>query len=226
MIVLGVDTSTAAGSVALCEADRLLGEVRLTAGGHHQERLLRTVEALLGLAGVGIDRVEALGVALGPGTFTGLRIGIATVKGIALARGIPAYGLSTLAAMALARRHAGMPVVPLIDAGRSEVYSAVYAGGPEDPALLAAERGGSPEAILRDLPPEPVLLCGDGVSGVRELILGIRDGRDRLEEGPLFLGETLARWAAARLGRGGAWSLADLRPNYIRVPDAEIGRKS
>ena len=87
MIALGVDTSTPSGSVALVEEDRILGEVNLAAGGHHQERLLRGLDLLLDLAGLDISRVEVLGVGLGPGTFTGLRIGIATVKGLALARG-------------------------------------------------------------------------------------------------------------------------------------------
>src|SRR5262245_40064777 len=96
MIALGVDTSTRAGSVALTEHERVLGEVNLDSGGHHQGRLLRSIDFLLELAGIEISGVGVLAVALGPGTFTGLRVGIATAKGLALAGGIPALGFSTL----------------------------------------------------------------------------------------------------------------------------------
>ncbi|HEV8375163.1 MAG TPA: tRNA (adenosine(37)-N6)-threonylcarbamoyltransferase complex dimerization subunit type 1 TsaB, partial [Candidatus Polarisedimenticolia bacterium] len=92
MIGLGVDTSTRAGSVAVLEQERILGELNLASGGHHQGRLLRSIDFLLDLAELDITKISVLAVALGPGTFTGLRVGIATVKGIALAGGIPAVG--------------------------------------------------------------------------------------------------------------------------------------
>ena len=221
MISLGVDTSTPAGSVALAEDDRILGEVNLAAGGHHQERLLRGVDLLLDLAGIEISRLEVLGVALGPGTFTGLRIGIATVKGLALARGIPAYGLSTLQAMALMHRKRDLPVAPMIDAGRQEVYAALYGFDREELRALREERGGPPGEFLESLPPGPVLFCGDGVLVYRDLVVGIRGSGDRLETDPCFLGSTLARRAAAALRAKSPWTLAALKPNYIRPPDAE-----
>src|SRR5580765_3143079 len=126
MISLGVDTSTPAGSVAIADGERLLGEINLASGRHHQEHLLRSVDVILDLAGLDFSRVDVLAVGLGPGTFTGLRVGIATVKGLSLARGIPAYGLSTLAAMALLHGDRGRCVAPLIDAGRREIYGALY----------------------------------------------------------------------------------------------------
>ena len=130
MISLGVDTSTAAGSVAVLQDGRLLGELNLASGAHHQERLLRSIDLMLDLAGLDISRVDLLTVALGPGTFTGLRVGIATVKGLALARGIPAYGISTLLALGHRHVHRGLPVAPLIDAGRREIYAALYSSDP------------------------------------------------------------------------------------------------
>lgn len=221
MIFLGVDTSTPAGSVALVEGDRLLGEINLSAGGYHQERLLRCIDLLLDLTDLDFSRVNALSVGLGPGTFTGLRIGIATVKGLAVAQGIPAYGLSTLAALALLFRKSDLPIAPLIEAGRGEVYAALYGGGESEPAVLVEEQGGRLETFLEALPGSPVLFCGDGVRPRRDRIVERRGGRDRFAEEPVFLAGTLARWAAGRRERGLAWSLADLRPNYIRPPDAE-----
>ncbi len=223
MIALGVDTSTPAGSVALAEGERLLGEINLARGGHHQERLLRSIDLLLDLAGLDVSRLAVLSVAVGPGTFTGLRIGIATVKGLALARGIPAFGLSTLAALALKYRDRGLPVAPLLDAGRGEVYAALYQGGPGGTRPIVAEKGGAPEEFISSLPPEPVLFCGDGALIYRHRILEIRGEKDLLEPAPTFVAGTLALWGAGELARGVPWSLGVLKPNYIRPPDAERG---
>jgi tRNA threonylcarbamoyladenosine biosynthesis protein TsaB len=222
MLSLGVDTSTPAGSVALAEGNRILGEVNLVSGRHHQERLLRSVDFLLDLSGAGMAGVDVLGVGLGPGTFTGLRIGIATVKGLALARGIPAYGLSTLKAMALLHRERRIPVAPMIDAGRKEAYSALYLPQEGGLVTLLDERGGPPEDFLGALPPEAVLFCGDGVRGCRDLIREARGPEDIIIPGPCFLGPVLARWAHGCLQEGTPWLLGTLRPNYIRPPDAEM----
>jgi tRNA threonylcarbamoyladenosine biosynthesis protein TsaB len=226
MIALGVDTSTPAGSVALADREQVLGEVNLTAGGHHQERLLRGVDLLLDLAGLSMARVDVLGVALGPGTFTGLRIGIATAKGLALARSIPAYGLSTLHAMALLHRELGLPVAPMIDSGRREVYSALYLPGEDGAVALQEERGGAPRGFLEALPAGRVLFCGDGARRYRDLVLEVRGAGDCVITEPCFLGSTLARWAALRLQEKSPWSLAALKPNYIRPPDAEGGART
>src|SRR5262245_910507 len=99
MIALGIDTSTPSGSVAIRREEQLLGEINLATGGHHQERLLRSIDFLLDLAGLDISGVDLFAVALGPGTFTGLRVGIATVKGLAVARGVPDFGLYRLCAL-------------------------------------------------------------------------------------------------------------------------------
>jgi tRNA threonylcarbamoyladenosine biosynthesis protein TsaB len=222
MIALGVDTSTPAGSVALVSAGRILGEINLDAPGHHQERLLRVVDLLLDLSGTRMADVGVLGVGLGPGTFTGLRIGIATVKGLALAGGIPAHGFSTLEAMARTYRDRGLPVAPMIDAGRGEVYAGLFDAAAEAPRALLKERGGAPREFLEALPEGPVLFCGDGAFRNRDLIAEVRGSADWVESNPCFLGGTLARWAAERQAGRMPWSLSALQPNYIRPPDAEI----
>lgn len=225
MIALGIDTSTPAGSVALVREKRLLGEINLATGGHHQERLLRSIDSLLDLAELDISDVGALSVALGPGTFTGLRVGIATAKGLAVARTIPAFGISTLEAMGHHFIDQGLPVAALIDAGRGEVYSALFRGEGGKLSAALPEHSSAPGDFLTALPHEPVLWCGDGVESFRDDILRVRQGIDRLEAGPCFLGATLARLALGRLEEGHTWSIASLKPNYIRPPDAEIGRR-
>jgi tRNA threonylcarbamoyladenosine biosynthesis protein TsaB len=226
MIALGVDTSTRAGSVALTEQGRVLGELNLDCGGHHQGRLLRSIDFLLEMAGIEISGVGVLAVALGPGTFTGLRVGIATAKGLALAGGIPAVGFSTLWAMAQRYRERGMPIVPLVDAGRGEVYSAVYSLHGDDLRMVVPERSESPHSLMDSLPAEPLLFCGNGLGVCRDLILASRGEKDKLEEGPCFLGTTLARLGTRKMREGGPWSLSSLKPNYIRPPDAEVSGRT
>ena len=205
MISLGVDTSTPAGSVAILQEERLLGEINLATGGHHQERLLRSIDFLLDLSGLEISRVDVFAVALGPGTFTGLRVGIATVKGLAVARGVPAFGISTLLALGHRFIERGLPVAPFVDAVRGELYSALYRGHPGDVREFLPERGGAPETFLASLPPEPLLFCGDGVGTYRELILRSRPGNDHLVAGPCFLGATLGLLGVKKLQEGCAW---------------------
>jgi len=221
VISLGVDTSTPVGSVALAEGDRVLGEINLTSGGRHQENLLRSVDLLLDLLGLDVSKVDVLSVSLGPGTFTGMRIGIATVKGLALALGVPVYGLSTLAAMAFRFRERGLPVAPLINAGRQEVFAALYSVDAAGFKVLNPEQGGPPMAFLKTLPATPVLFCGDGAMEYHDRIMQVRAGRDFIEAESCFLGGTLARWGSGRLAAGTTWSLAEVKPNYIRPPDAE-----
>ena len=224
MVALGIDTSTPAGSIGLAEGDSLQGEIRLAAGGQHQERLLRGVDALLDLLGMPVESVGVIAVALGPGSFTGLRVGIATAKGLALARGIPAYGLSTLAAMALHFRKRGLPIAPVIDAGRREVYAALFRVEDGTLRTIREEKAEPPEEFFASLPPEPILLCGDGVRRYRDRIPGDQGAERVLETDGCFLGGTLARWGAEQLGKKSPWSLRQLRPNYIRPADAEVGR--
>jgi tRNA threonylcarbamoyladenosine biosynthesis protein TsaB len=225
MIALGIDTSTAAGSVAILRDKQLLGEINLATGAHHQERLLRSLDSLLDLVGLDISRVDILTVALGPGTFTGLRVGIATVKGLAVARGVPAFGISTLLALGHRYMGRGLPVAPMVDAGRGEVYSALYRAQHGELREDLPEQGGDPESFLASLPLEPVLLCGDGIGIYKDLILRTRPGNDQRVAGPCFLGATLGMLGARKLREGCPWSIGSLKPNYIRLPDAELGRR-
>ena len=111
--------------------------------------------------------------------------------------------------------------VPVIDAGRREVYAALYGFGEDGMRVLKEERGGPPGDFLEELPPGPLFLCGDGAREYRDLIARLRGPGDLVEPDPCFLGSTLARWAALRLREKSPWTLGDLKPNYIRPPDAE-----
>jgi len=226
MLALGIDTSTAGGSVGLADGDRLAAELTLRSGVTHSERLLGSIEALLTAAGTVWDAVELIAVASGPGSFTGLRIGMATAKGLALALGRPVAGFSTLETIAIACApepvaRQGRDLLVLIDAGRGEVYRGLYrdSGGGMEPVRPEAAL---PPAAAADGAGSGCLVLGNGFEAHSAVI------RPRLPEDAVIMsgmppiGATLARRAAALMARDGAAALPPPAPNYLRLSDAEV----
>jgi tRNA threonylcarbamoyladenosine biosynthesis protein TsaB len=134
MRLLAVDTTTPFGSVALVIDSRLVAETNIEASSTHSARLLRSIDGLLHAAGLEIKDIEGYAVAVGPGSFTGIRIGLSTVKALAFASGKPVAPVSALEALALKLVHPQVRLIaPLIDAKKGEVYAALYeALGPSD----------------------------------------------------------------------------------------------
>ena len=126
MRVLAVETSTLAGGVAILDGDRVVGEYLLDVRVTHSERLMVAIDRVLGDASVAIGDLDGVAVAVGPGSFTGLRIGLGTVKGLVFGRSIPVAGVPTLDAMAAGIPFSGLPVVPVLTARRNEVYTSRY----------------------------------------------------------------------------------------------------
>ncbi|HSR10897.1 MAG TPA: tRNA (adenosine(37)-N6)-threonylcarbamoyltransferase complex dimerization subunit type 1 TsaB, partial [Thermodesulfobacteriota bacterium] len=141
MIVLALETATLAGSVALVDAGdgetgrRIIGENTLSNPETHSARLMPGIDRLLKEASLTIRDIGGIAVSIGPGSFTGLRIGVATAKGLAYALGIPVAGVPTLDALAATRPFSPDPVCPVLDARKKEVYAALFrcngAGGLE-----------------------------------------------------------------------------------------------
>ena len=125
-LMLALDTASPTGSVALVQGECLLGESLLNLKTTHSERLLGVVDRLLEGLGCTLDQLDALAVVRGPGSFTGLRVGMATAKGLALALELPLVGISSLAALAANAPFARMPVCALLDARKDEVYAGLY----------------------------------------------------------------------------------------------------
>ena len=215
MVWLGIDTATRRGSVALAPAP---GVVRLLQpGGGHAPELLVAIEALLAQGGWMARDLAGIGVALGPGSFTGVRVGLSTAKGLGYALGIGVDGLSTLELVARAAGlPAGAPICAAIEAGRGEVYSARFlaleGGGVERLSPDGAER---PARLAEGLPAGTVLL-GDGA----ELVRSFAPERLRaVSHGPLA--PVLAAWAEASLPAGTPYRPGGPAPNYIRPSDGE-----
>src|SRR5947199_6371402 len=144
MRVLAVETSTLSGGAALLDDERVVGEYTLDVRITHSERLMAAIDRLLSDAGWTPRDLEGLAVTVGPGSFTGLRVGLSTVKGLALALAIPVAAVPTLDAMAAMLPYAALPVCPVLDARQREVYASLYpwdgVGMPrqwDDPAIAA-----------------------------------------------------------------------------------------
>ena len=126
MYILGIETSTTTGSVAVVSEDGVIAQYSLNIEVTHSERLMSTVDRVLKDTGLTMAGMDGYAVAIGPGSFTGLRIGLAAVKGLALVSGKPIAAVPTLQALAWNLPYAAYPVCPLLDARKNEVYAAVY----------------------------------------------------------------------------------------------------
>jgi tRNA threonylcarbamoyladenosine biosynthesis protein TsaB len=223
MLVLALDTTTSSGSCALVRDGRILCEQINDAPNAHAEHLPGDLIALLDRAAITLSAIDAFAVATGPGSFTGLRIGIATMQGLAFAQGKPLVGVSAFDALArIAGR--GQLVATWVDAWRGEVFAALYEDGHEVEAPVVAR----PEVLLESLrerrprPVRPTLFIGDGALVHAETIRRTLGDVARLADPPTPpLAGVMAMLAAAQLPHGDHSPHA-IRPLYIRRTDAEL----
>jgi tRNA threonylcarbamoyladenosine biosynthesis protein TsaB len=159
LLTLGIDTSATFLSAAIARNGQLVHETLLHTGQKHSETLLTVIDELLVHCGLTIAQIDRLCVTHGPGSFTGLRIGAATAKGIAMARGIPCAGVSTLAAIAHGAGELPGTLCCAMDARRLQVYAALYRGGER----LCPDQAIAITDLEQQLPLDsPVWFCGDG----------------------------------------------------------------
>lgn len=220
MRLLAVETSTLAGGVALLEGERLRGEYLLDVNATHSERLMPAIDRLLADAGWTAADLQGLAVAVGPGSFTGLRIGLSTVKGLALALKLPIAPVPTLDAMAAALPFAGLPVCPVLDARKGEVYGCLYlwdgTGMRRQWEYLAL----APAALAARLT-EPAILLGDGARLIQTPHARLAPPHRRLPS-PSAVGVL----GLERLAAGQTVGAGDLVPIYLRPSEAELKRRA
>src|SRR5213593_4998143 len=219
MRVLAVETSTLAGGAALLDGELVVGEYALDVRATHSERLMGAIDRLLTDAGWAVRDLEGLAVSVGPGSFTGLRIGLSTVKGLALALTIPIAAVPTLDAMATLLPFAALPVCPVLDARKREVYASLYRwdglGMRRQWDYLAI----APDDLARRLD-EPVIVIGDGAHAI-DSPWARRVEPPRRGPTPAVVG-ALGR---TRLALGDTVAAADLVPIYLRPSEAELKRR-
>jgi tRNA threonylcarbamoyladenosine biosynthesis protein TsaB len=217
MLILALDTATDQGSLAIMAEERLLGEVSLESQGAYLTRLLPGLEGLLSTTGLGLEDLEAIAVSLGPGNFTGLRIGLATAKTLAFALGCPLVGLSTLETLAAQTPFQSLPIGVLIDAKRQEVYLGLYNCREAQPQPLG-EPVRLPVAVLSQRLQPPLLLTGPGLAVYGDRLAGTLDPEIHWAPPEMWSlrAPTLARLARLRLQQGLTVPPQQLIPNYLR----------
>ena len=227
MLTLAFETSAKAGSVALTENGKLLGESYQNTGLTHSQTLMVMAEDLLKQCGKTMADVTAVAVAEGPGSFTGVRIGVAAAKGLAWGGQLPCYGVSTLEAMA---RNLGIwqgYVVPAMDARRSQVYTAIFHAQKGVLTRLEEDMAISLEELREKIKnfEESIFLVGDGAllcynTLLEEVPALVLPPEHRMHQ--RAAGVALAAQAMADAGDPG--KAAELTPNYLRLSQAERER--
>jgi tRNA threonylcarbamoyladenosine biosynthesis protein TsaB len=220
MRVLAVETSSLAGGVALLDDERLVAEYLLDVSVTHSERLMAAIDQALADARWGSRDLDALAVAIGPGSFTGLRIAVSTVKGLALALGVPIAAVPTLDAMAAALPWAALPVCPVLDARKGEVYAALYRWTDGTMRREWSYVALAPEVLAARLT-EPVIVVGDGASAVHSPHARPLPPPRRVPS-PACVGIL----GLERLRRGDTVAAAALEPLYLRPSEAELKRRA
>jgi len=219
-----IDTSSRTEGVALAHGDWAVSVTACRTRRGHSLLLLPTIERMLEQQGWTVDQIEGLGVVVGPGSFTGVRVGIATIDGLARATGAPAFAYSSLRVRAMAMGGGGA-VAPILDARKGEVYGALYEG---QRALLepcAAAPDEFAERLAAAAPEGPLLACGGGARLYRERLaqrlgarLSIAGGAADTPGVAAMAVDVAARVAAGEQPRDG-----ELAPVYLRASQAEGG---
>ena len=227
MLILAFETSAKAASAALLEDGRLLGESYQNTGLTHSQTLLVMAENLLAQCGKTVAEVTAVAVAAGPGSFTGVRIGVAAAKGFAWGRQLPCYGVSTLEAMALSLGAWQGYVCPCMDARRSQVYNALFSVNQGTLERLREDRAIALSELAEELKAldGPIFLVGDGstltyrtLSGeIPNLVLPPEHRMHQRADGVALL-------AAQKIAAGEPGDANALTPNYLRLSQAERER--
>ena len=227
MLILAFETSAKAGSVALHDGEKLLAESYQNTGLTHSQTLMAMAEDMIKSCGCTPQEIGAVAVAAGPGSFTGVRIGVAAAKGFAWGKQLPCYGVSTLEAMALGLGVYEGYVLPVMDARRSQVYNAVFRAKEGKLQRLCQDRAISLGDLAEEIKnlEENIFLVGDGSvlcyntlkQEVPNLVLPPEHCMHQRAAG-------VALAAMAKLAAGEPGDACSLEPNYLRLSQAERER--
>lgn len=227
MLIFGIDTCCMAATAALMDDTRLIAQTVINHKRTHSQKMMPQVEAMFDQAELDIRDVDCFAAAAGPGSFTGVRIGVATAKALAQACDRPCVPVSTLHALANNTAVFDGLVCPILDARREQVYNALFRGG-RRLERLCPDRALAVEALLEELKgkAEPVIFCGDGTLVYREMIRQALGDRavfaQRMQNMNLAASVAELGWDMAR--RGETVPYGQLVPAYVRLSQAERER--
>lgn len=224
MKILAIDTSQKTASIAILEDGTIRADIFIDNGRHHSEILLPAIEEVFHLAGMEPDEMNYFAVTIGPGSFTGLRIGATTIKGLALSTGKPVVGVSTLDALALNATPFGKRMIcPMLDAQKNQVYTALYS--PTEGTVMEKireERIVDVDNWLRELGAN-ILFLGDGAVKYSPLIHSRFSSSACIAEGHQnhVKAAGVAVLARDKFNRGELLDLLTFTPSYLRPSEAE-----
>jgi len=222
MKILAIETSTMLGGVAIADEKGLIAETRLNVKSTHSERLMATIGEQLRQSDMTLGDIDVFAVASGPGSFTGLRIGLSTAKGLCYTTGRPLVMVPTLEAFARCFPFSQYPVCILLDARRGEVYAAVFQWNGLFVKLLD-EVSSAPEVVFRDVD-SPVVLAGEGAQVYRERLVELLGERalfapaEKMVPSPA----NVALLGLEKARRGEFTDVSAAEPFYIRRSEAEV----
>jgi tRNA threonylcarbamoyladenosine biosynthesis protein TsaB len=229
MTILCIDTATEHGTVAVVRGDGSTASVRWRSAGRHGENLFGYIESALAEAGASREELSLIGVDIGPGRFTSLRVGLGTAKGLALGLGLPIVGVSSLRVLARSLEgDVGLVRVPVINAYRGDVFAAAYLIGKDGVEELAHALFGAPEVVFRHIRDavggRPFAVGGEGAlphAAVIETVLGVK-----VDEAQMSLvaatPDALVAEVRHAIRTTGPADLDSLEPQYLRPSDAKL----
>ena len=222
MLILGIETATQQVSVALGGHEGVIGLVEIARGRRHAETLVPAIDFLCSQADIGLDEIGLVAVDIGPGLFTGMRVGLATAKALAQALRVPMIGISSLDLLAFPHRRSDRVVVPVVDARKGEVFYAMYRQVPGGLQQVAPPQAAPVDELIADLlaRSQETLCVGDGALRYRN---EIRDGYHcEFADEAHPSAAPLVQLAHARALREEWSNPSEIQPLYLRPPDAQI----
>ncbi len=227
MKVLAIETATVAGSAAILDSRKgLIGELKVDVSIAYAERLTASIDLILKASCLSINDMDAFAVSIGPGSFTGLRIGLSTIKGLSYATGKPVVPVPTLDAFASTIPFCHYQICPMLDARRNEVYAGRYRWDGNTCVKIMPETAISPVELIKSIK-EPTVFTGNGAVKYKNII------QDTLRENALFApasrmtpsASSIAEAALEIIKKGELTDPAGLTPFYARKSEAEINWK-
>ncbi|MHB9099633.1 MAG: tRNA (adenosine(37)-N6)-threonylcarbamoyltransferase complex dimerization subunit type 1 TsaB, partial [Syntrophales bacterium] len=224
MLTLAVECATKTVGIALLDEEDVQAEIYLGLGRHHAEVLLPAIDRLFLMTGLAPADVDLLACTVGPGSFTGLRIGVSTIKGLALGMGKPVVGVSTLETLAMNAIPSSRLICPMLDARKGQVYTGVYRMGPDTrPQAVRPERLADAAQFLRELDQDGIVFLGDGAIRNEQLIREAGKGWN------ILCGSSRQRLMASAVGLiglqqyrcGHVVNTLTFAPRYLRLSEAE-----
>ena len=223
MKVLAVDTATNSCSVAVTDNGSLSAELTTLKDQTHSKHLMELIHSVFEIAGFGVRDVDGFAVTIGPGSFTGLRIGISTIKGLAYAMGKPVVGVSSLEALAWQCADQNLLICPFLDARKGEVYWATYRYEGARLVQKTAARASVPQTALENIM-EPCVFIGNGAQLYRQQIITQLGYFAHFvpKDQDILRASSIAQLSMERFNARDTDEIAGLIPHYIRKSDAEL----